>query len=451
MKKILSSVMVVAAVALSSCNQWIDYNLNVDPNNPTDATPNLVLAPIQASQGWLQGGALGRLSCLMNQQFEGIDRQQQGLYNYLLTLTDGDDAWQTGYNNVLTNVNILLNKTSRAQNLVYYRGVAQVMRAVAIGTITDTWGDVPFSEASNPDNPNFTPKYDSQQEIYTRIQQILDSAIVNLNATSGIAVSGDLIYGGAADQRAAWRKLAWTLKARYAIHLTKRQGNAAATAALASVARGMTSNDDNALVVYGAAETTANPLYQFQQARTGDLTFGSTMKRLMEGLKDPRLGPFGTDRSAYPGFGPYYHSQASPVAICLYAEHKFIEAEANQRLGNNAAAKAAYTAGITASLQQIGVSAADITTYLAQPSVTPSGDVTLRQIMEQKYIALFAQPESFTDWRRTGFPVLAPVRGTRIPRRLFTPISELQFNRVNIPNGSTDGPWLFTNVWWDAN
>lgn len=447
MKKIVSSLIVALTLALSSCEQWIDYKLNTDPNNPNDVTANLYVAQIQAATGWLQGGALGRLGSMFTQQFEGTDRQQQGLYNYSITTGDANDSWDIGYTNAITNINILIEKTRAQQNLVYYRGLAQVMKALTIGVITDTWGDVPFSDAALGNKPNLTPKYDSQQQIYTAIQNILDSAIIDLNAPSGIAITNDLVFDG---DRAKWRKFAWTLKARYAIHLTKRQGNAAATTALQHLSRGMTSNADNAQIRYGASATTANPLYQFQEARTGDLAFGSTLKKMMEGLKDPRLGPYGTDASTYPGFGPFFHEQTSPVPFALYSEHKFIEAEANQRLGNDAAAKTAYLEGIRSSLTYIGVPATAITEYLAQSSVTPSGNVTLQQIMEQKHIAMFTQPEAWTDWRRTGFPVLRAVKGNNIPRRLLTPNSEFQYNRSNIPQGSTDISWVFGRVWWDG-
>jgi hypothetical protein len=446
MKKIFILFIVVTSVALSSCNQWIDYSLNDNPNNPLDATPNLLIAPIQTNQGWLQGSQLGRISTMMTQQVEGVDRQQLGFYTYLFTTSDLEDAWGMAYNNGLTNINILLKKTAGTPNLVYYRGVTQVMRVLAIGALTDTWGDVPFSQASDPDNPNFAPKYDSQQDIYTQIQAILDSAITNLGTTGGLKVGNDVIYNGNNQQ---WIKLAWTLKARYAIHLTKRQGNAAATTALGYLAKGIQANADNAFVPFGNSDLTANPIYQFQQSRAGDLQFGSTLKSFMSNLNDPRLVPFGTGKSTFPGFGPYYASQAAAMPICLLAETKFIEAEANQRLGNNAAAKTSYVAAITASLQQVGVSASDITAYLAQSSVVPSGDVSLRQIMEQKWIAMFAQPETWTDWRRTGFPVLTAAKGTRIPRRVLTPNTELNLNRANIPAGGTDGQWAYTSVWWD--
>jgi hypothetical protein len=50
----------------------------------------------------------------------------------------------------------------------------------------------------------------------------------------------------------------------------------------------------------------------------------------------------------------------SPIPMVTYTELLFIEAEAQKRLGNEAAASAAYDAAITASLEQCNVSATDI-------------------------------------------------------------------------------------------
>ena len=46
----------------------------------------------------------------------------------------------------------------------HYTGIAKVMTAFALGTLTDIYGDIPWSEAFNTDNE--TPAYDSQEFIY---------------------------------------------------------------------------------------------------------------------------------------------------------------------------------------------------------------------------------------------------------------------------------------------
>ena len=67
--------------------------------------------------------------------------------------------------------------------------------------------------------------------------------------------------------------------------------------------------------------------------------------------------------------------------------------------------------------------------------------------MTQKYIALYADPEVFNDWRRTGIPELDPNTGSQIPRRL--PYAE----QTILLNDNTPSPadlTIFSRVWWDV-
>jgi len=128
-----------------------------------------------------------------------------------------------------------------------------------------------------------------------------------------------------------------------------------------------------------------------------------------------------------------------PSYFMTYAEYSFIKAEAAERGWIAGSAAQFYTDGITASMQQWGVSAANITAYLAQPSVTYTPGATgLAQIGLQKWIALFTQGfEAWSEWRRTGFPNLTPVPNARtadkqIPRRIIYPQTEQSFNNANL-------------------
>ena len=129
---------------------------------------------------------------------------------------------------------------------------------------------------------------------------------------------------------------------------------------------------------------------------------------------------------------------------------KFIEAEAKFNTGDKPGAKAAYLAGIAANMDWYGVSAADQKTYTDQASVTPSGDITLQQIMEQKYIALYTQQESYTDYRRTSYPTLTPTTaGKTVPVRFPTAQNQRLYNGKNLPAGATDANWINTPMWWN--
>ncbi len=149
---------------------------------------------------------------------------------------------------------------------------------------------------------------------------------------------------------------------------------------------------------------------------------------------------------------PFTYSGTAPQRMLTFAEYNFIRAEAALR-GAPGSAQAFFTAGITASLQEVGVSAQQITEYLAANG-TLSGSTAqqIQQVIEEKYIALFGvSTEPWTDWRRTGFPALNipanAINGTGgVPRTLFYPQSEIDLNPNNPGQKSTS---LQDKVFWD--
>jgi hypothetical protein len=153
---------------------------------------------------------------------------------------------------------------------------------------------------------------------------------------------------------------------------------------------------------------------------------------------------------------PFTYTGAAPQRMLTYAEYNFIRAEAALR-GATAAplanANAWFQAGITASMQEAGVLPVDIATYLAAYGIlTGTTAQQIQQVMEEKYIALFGvSVEPWTDYRRTGFPVLSvPVNAiggvTAVPRTLFYPQSEIDLN-PNCPGQKSVS--LQDRVFWD--
>ena len=70
----------------------------------------------------------------------------------------------------------------------------------------------------------------------------------------------------------------------------------------------------------------------------------------------------------------------------------------------------------------------------------------MEQIMPQKYIFFFWQPDAFTDCRRTDILSLTAVTGSSIPRRWLYPENEYLFN-TSAPQIYDD--LLFKKVDWD--
>jgi hypothetical protein len=156
----------------------------------------------------------------------------------------------------------------------------------------------------------------------------------------------------------------------------------------------------------------------------------------------------------YSRIGSAYASSTSPVMLMSAAEVYFIIAEVRLREGKNAEAATAYETAITRDFEYLGVSGA--AAYLAKPEVAFNN--TLQRLIEQKWITMFQAPyEAWTDWRRTGFPVLTPAAVNRtnniIPRRLTYPQLEINLNRSSLEAGpGVPVPYesLKQRVWWDS-
>lgn len=447
MKRYLIGLLSVMLVVLTACDSWINPDLNLNPNTPDTVAHKVVLPTIEAGIAYVLGGDFGRYTSLMTQHNRGKDRQHLGIYQYTFLEGDVSNSWETMYSGPMNDLAMLIDRSSKEGNR-NYTGIYQVLMAYSLITISDLWGDIPYSEAFKG-RDLYNPKYDSQVSIYSSASALLDSAVKNLSVATGDYRPGseDIIYGG---KLSSWTKAAHSLRARMAIHQLK-VNNQAASNALAALAAGISSNAEDCQFVFGTLQTEANPWYQFKVQRAGDVTFGVKMSELMNATSDPRRPLFAVagasdSVSSKSEMGPFYTSVNSAVPFLTYAEMKFIEAEAQMTVGNPAAAHASYLAAITASLQRSGVTASAVTAYLSQTSVDPGVDkLTIENIMTQKYIAMYSQCESWADWRRTGYPTLTPVvDGVNIPRSFPYPQSERLYN-TNMPKGKT----INTRVWWD--
>ena len=58
-------------------------------------------------------------------------------------------------------------------------GMAQVLKVMNYGILTDVFGDIPYSEALQG-LANLQPKLDAQKDIYADLLATLDKAIANL-------------------------------------------------------------------------------------------------------------------------------------------------------------------------------------------------------------------------------------------------------------------------------
>lgn len=424
------------AVFISSCEKWIDPKINENPDAVVDVPYNLLLPAIQVNLGYVLGGMDVRgITGMWVQHVAGQARQAATMgKNYNLTEADVNNLWGSLFNGSMMDLSVFIKKTGTENPQA--RGAGKILMAYALGSMTDLFGDIPYTNAFLG-NANLKPSYDSQQSIYATINTLLTEGITDLstdnsaNAVPFGSTSNDLIYNGNIPK---WIAAAHSLRARYALHLTKK-GSVDYNAIIADCAAGITSNANDFQMPFGTTESNYNPLYAFDVQR-GDVAPSPSFSTFAAG--DPRLAVFvGGGKN----FGTFYGSISSPVPFISYVETLFIQAESQFRSGNQAQANAAYDAAVTASLAKYSITNA---AWLTSHTSGVLGNRNLQNIIEAKYVALFLQTEAFTDYRRTGFPVLVPTAGAVIPVRYPYATDERLYNSANVPTGIT----VNTALWW---
>ncbi len=430
----------VVVLALSSCQKYFG-DINLNPDSASTVSPATILPAVETTLNYAIGGDISRFASIFDQQTTGNNRQFAGYNNYQFINGDFSTIWDNLYLGTMNNLK-LIETYAASKNANAYYGIAKILEANALMTATDFFGDVPYSDAFQAAK-QFQPKYDAQADVYNSIIALLNDGRAKLALPAGAPAPGsdDIIYGGST---AKWTKFANALAARAYLHLTKvDKGNYAK--ALAELAKGaFASSSDDARFQYLATDIGAAPWYEYLRDR-GDTENGVGYIAILKSLSDPRSSTYGA---------PYFDAKGNniqplfipnqAVAYMSFTEQKFIEAECKLQTGDAPGALAAYIAGINSSFAEAGNKAADATTYLLNPKVIPVSGITLKEIITQKYIALWTQPEAYLDWRRTGIPALTPNTGSAIPRRFLYPLTEIDYN-TNSPKGVK----LFDKVWLD--
>ncbi|WP_438425668.1 SusD/RagB family nutrient-binding outer membrane lipoprotein [Aquimarina macrocephali] len=477
MKKYIILGITILISVLSCTNDFEETNTN--PNQPEEVSSDLLLSTVistvanrAAQSGWDRGNIVGQLTAKIN--FTGFDRYEWGSESGL---------WNEYYG-ILPEIDLIL-KTSLQEETknTSYEGMALILRSYVFSILTDNWGSIPFSEAINGQDGNFTPKYDNQQEIYTAILLDLKKAEQQLAIGQPI-LGGDVLYGGDLEK---WRKLANSLRLRYLLRISNKVDVSSEIKEIVDTGVFITTNADNAAVSYPAttqidswpistgriggfdehrlSETSENILKQFNDQRLSKW-FQPTdnpdddpglFVGLTNGLSEDNASTFNGGASNVSRINQsfFYDSPNSvKAAIIQAAEVHFILAEVAQRGWVTADAKTLYEDGVRLSFGYWGVNQ-DVTAYLAQTGV--AYDDKLETIITQKWLASFLVGlEAWYDFRRTGLPsVVVPgpdnVNGDRVPVRFLYPDSEQTLNNENYEQAISQMGGNDINIkgWWE--
>ncbi len=498
--KLISNSFIVGALLMAgSCNDYLD--INVSPNDVSDAPIEQLLTSVTTNVGFTGGSDLNRFASLIVQQYSGqgsgATTQPQEYERYNIQGSDLNNLWTSLYSTTLSDIELIIEKANDPAVLSpHYAGVAKIMKAYTYQLLVDTWGKVPYSEAVKFTS-NLRPKFDDGAAVYDEIFKLLDDGIKDIKATSSVKSPGtnSTIYPGQfATSKLKWEKAANTLKMRLYLHYSKLD-KAKMVAGINGLASSpvLASNADNFEMAFYNSSRAQNPIHQFELDRTNQLFPNNTLVSLMNSKNDPRrarfftpfpfsydqanakyLGAKGGDAASfkYSRFhiflrgdttkaaapinadgsinnNSYTYTGAAPIRMLTFAEYNFIRAEAAV-LGANGDAEAFFQAGIRANMQNAGVSSAAIDLYiLDNGKLTGTDTEKIKKIIEEKFVASYGVIlEPWTDWRRTGFPVItAPTNALTpsTPRSLFYPQSEIDLNN----NAPAQKASMDEKVFWD--
>jgi hypothetical protein len=491
MKKIQYRILtlMLAVAFLSGCSKLEDFgDTNINPGATNDPNTAALLTNVLSGLG----GYAANNGAALYAQF--ISETQYPDFSQYASNMASPAGIYSGYLYDLQNI-ILTNSDPAKQVIASLNGanenqiaIARIIKAYIFWTITDRWGDVPYTDALKGD-PNVS--YDTQEVIYKDLLKELTEAVAQF--TTGAPIKGDIIYDG---DIAKWKKVANSLRMLMALRLSKvYPGTAeyAATefkAALAHPAGSIASNNDNFTLNYPGGNF-RNPYYNMYDGRK-DYGESATMTTMLGNLGDIRqtvyggtfngapttLGvPYGLKRETITAwtnsnpnyayvFHPDFREETTPLVLVKASSVLLARAEAADRgwTTETANTENLYRQGISTSFEQWGLAAPEIT-YFENAGVDLTEafgtGANISKIATQQWIAYYPDgTQGWSNWRRTGFPALVPAPDAtnnpkEIPRRYQYGTTDYSLTKAGVeaaiprilPSGVGDK--MNGRVWWD--
>ncbi|WP_127845832.1 SusD/RagB family nutrient-binding outer membrane lipoprotein [Psychroflexus aestuariivivens] len=460
MKHIQAFLLSVILLFTLSCTENFE-DINDNPNAPQEVSPEFLLTNVILEQidehTFIQGLRFNNYLAQFNAdvEFERIDRYElgsnSGYWNMIFGLLADLESMKElpGYNDA-------------------YDAVAEIYKVYLYSQLTDLWGDVPYSEAIQFNELNFTPVYDRQEEIYTNPENgllaRLEAAVIQLENTNE-SIRGDIMFN---NDLTKWARFANSLQVRFRIRISGKFTDFSKLQQLADGGQLLQSNADNAVLPYLSAAPNQFPLFNAATGIYQGLKMSETFENQLKQWNDPRLDVFfkPTPKSVLEG-NPEFRGLQNGLSsqtisergidlndlsllsdrfravpdgvdaqIMLYSEVQFALAEAVERGFISGDANEYYQNGIAAHFEYYGASLPG--DYFAREAIALNGSTqeNLEKILTQKWLSLFMiGHEAWFNIRRTGIPDLEPgpdnFNEDRYPVRYLYPESEQAVNKEN--------------------
>lgn len=471
MKNILiKSTFILAILFASSCESIVE-DINTNPNDilTSDVEDKLYLTGSLLANVQVQLGHLNRIGQMYSGQLIGFSSLYSNIYGFNLSTAEANSEWNALYVGVLTNMR---NVAANSNNALLV-GIAQIVEAHAAGTAAAIWGDIPYSEAANPEISD--PIFDDQVSVYNAVLSLLDSGIATLQGAKSGNLAEDIYFNG---DKNKWIAAAYTLKARFYLH--KKDYAAAAAAAANGIA---SSAGDMRYYPRESANTSGDKNLFFtilEGSRAGDIGNSSGgvesyLIQLLDNANATSRNNAKTDETARLGYYRINSSGGSvndgvvaatePQNMVTYFENQLILAEAKARQGtlndglthlNNVRAWLnggghLNTAYAGESFRYDAYDAADFASGgIENPDGVDAKTAFLREVIEERYVSGFGTHMAYNDARRlrkSDGAIAVPfvlVNGPNppYPERMPYATNELNSNS----NAPAEDPGIFTKT-----
>lgn len=519
MNRLIQKILYVLpfSLFLSACDKGFE-EMNVDPNKYAEVVPGYLFtrAQLDGVSTNFTGAAYLTIGQSMQQfaTYKEVPAAGDKYFNYGYSTGNWNAYAGTGAGQgAVISIRQVIDAVSTSPADVNKLSVARIWKAYIFHRMTDLYGDIPYFDAGKAlSDKNYGPKYDAQQAIYADLLKELDESIAAFDASKATFGNADLMYNGDVTK---WKKFAYSLMLRLGMRLTEVDPATAKTWVQKAIAGGVILDDaDRAVIAYVDGSQTASRNFIASGLLSTDYItpggdnveggkYAKTFIDYLKTTKDPRLNVIsivwtttdnktftadttttlqsGMPNAAYNSLPATFNSfsepnpntllrYSAPLIVLGNSEMNLLLAEAAVRgWYSGGTAEATYTNAVKANLRQWSlfgtggvISDAKINAYVAANPYKTGGTVAqqMEQIQTQKWVSLFLEDEYeiFSNWRRTGYPVLTPTNypgnltGGKIPTRFVIPDSEETYNKTNFIDARTrqgGSNTLSSVVWWD--
>lgn len=492
----------LAVISLGSCNKGF-LELNTDPTKTKDAYPQQLMSNALIQSTSINMNRNRGFNNELMQVSVSIGDGEYKVFRYDFRRSWSDYLWSGHFLNMANYKDMYTKALTEVAFNTSYQGISMILQAWTNSILTDTYGDVPYSQATlGRDSLLFEPKFDRQQDIYMDMLHKLDSANTLLKVNTSIDPLHDPVYKGVT---ANWRKFGNSLYLRLLLRVAhKAETKDYAQAKIKEILETnksnypiIANNEESAILRWTGEGAYISP---FMTTRVQDFRATALAKFFIDFLRDsndPRLNipEYGTNGINRWGIAPvsgnfegvpsgyaagnedyskmsYFYSadqnagvnsmQKEPMTgmIMNFAEVEFIKAEAMLKGYISGDPSVPFYSGAESSIKLwIPTWPGVIKDHLAASDIDWDNNDTfegkMERIHKQKYFALFlVDLQQWFEYRRTGHPVLPKGDGLKnngeMPARMQYPVYVQSSNPTSYKDAvAQQGPdAINTKMWW---